>query len=86
MNGPGYWMHETSGVLAPAIKAYLEAKPLTDTEIATIRAYLRQWIIAPVWLPGPGLERLRQGVNGLTTRAAIDRWLKEAIHEGTDPL
>jgi hypothetical protein len=83
--GPGYWMNETSGVLRPAIVAYLEGDELTPAEIAAIRAYLRQWIMAPAWA-GPAVEELRREVDELTSRQAIKAWLDHALNEGIDPL
>ncbi len=95
MNGaqavPGYWMNETSGVLRPAIEAYLapaidpHAPPMTLAQIAAMRAYLRQWINAPAWR-GPMIDVLRTQVDEITTREAIDRWLDRALEEGIDPL
>ena len=91
---PGYWMAETSGVLRPAVEAYLDGGPLTAEHIASLRAYLRQWIMAEVWDGNPhagGEERarlanLRAGIDDLTTRAAIARWLDDATDIGLDPL
>jgi hypothetical protein len=82
---PGYWMYETSGVLRPAVEAYL----LTDDElspahVAALRAYLRQWMAAP-W-GGVGIDELRAGIDGLGSRAAIEAWLDEAMVAGIDPL
>jgi hypothetical protein len=85
MSGPpGYWMYETSGVLRPAIKAYLNRQPMTDAQIGAMRAYLRQWAAGP-WL-SPGIEALRAKVDGLMSRVAIDDWLDAALAEGIDPL
>lgn len=81
---PGYWMNETSGVLRPAVEAYLNHKPMTDAQIAAMRAYLRQWIAGP-WA-GPRIEELRESVDGLTSRRAIVRWLDLAMDEDIDPL
>lgn len=91
---PRYWMHETSGVLRPAVEAYLAGGPLSDGQSATLRAYFRQWIMAPAWDRNPHLGRedaawlaeLRQQVDGLTSRAAIDNWLDAAVAGGLDPL
>jgi hypothetical protein len=33
MSKPGYWMHETSGVLRPAVEAYLRDEPMTEAQI-----------------------------------------------------
>jgi hypothetical protein len=81
---PGYWMYETSGVLRPVVEAYLNCQPMTDAQITTMRAYLRQWVAGP-WL-GPGVEALRAKVDGLMSRAAIEDWLDAALAEGIDPL
>lgn len=48
-NAPGYWMDETSGVLRPAVEAYLHGRDMTPEEIVAMRAYLRQWIMATTW-------------------------------------
>jgi hypothetical protein len=80
---PGYWMNETSGVLRPAIEGYLHGRPLSHSDIAAIRAYLRQWIAADAW---DGAEELRGRVDRLTTREALDEWLDDAVAIGIDPL
>lgn len=82
---PGYWMHETSGVLQPAVTAYLEARPLSDEHIALLRAYLRQWIEAPCW-SGDSIAELRGRIDSLTTREPIVRWIDDAVDLGIDPL
>jgi len=84
-DAPGYWMYETSGALRPAIAAYLQGDELTPAEIAVIRAYLRQWIMADGW-HGPAIDALRAAIDGLTSRQAIRRWLDIALDEGIDPL
>ena len=80
---PGYWMHETSGVLRPAVEAYLTGGPMLPEHIAAMRAYLRQWIMAPTWR---GVGDLRERIDMLIDRAAIDRWLWDAEMAGIDPL
>jgi hypothetical protein len=83
---PGYWMHETSGVLAPAVQAYLEGRDLSRDEVAAMRAYLRQWIAAP-WLDLTGdLTSLRLGIDVITTSAGLRDWLRRALELGIDPL
>ena len=78
-------MNETSGVLRPAVEAYLNHRPMTDAQVAAMRAYLRQWIAAPAWA-GPDVDRLRSGLDNLTTREAIRAWLELALDMGIDPL
>ena len=82
---PGFWMNETSGVLRPAIEAYLCGDLLYEHQVAAIRAYFRQWIAAD-WRGGEALEELRADLDGLTSRAAIDAWLDKAEPLGIDPL
>lgn len=85
MSAPGFWMNETSGVLRPAVIAYLERRAMTGQDIAAMRAYLRQWIWAPTW-SGPQVGALRQQVDTLGSREAIAKWLSAAEAEGIDPL
>jgi hypothetical protein len=79
---PGYWRHETSGVLRPAIEAYLAGDPMSGAQIAAMRAYFRQWIAAD-W--AGDVEPLKE-IDGLTSREALDRWLDLAEEHGIDPL
>lgn len=90
-NVPGYWINEVSGVLRPAIEAYLkavtepDAPEMTGEQIAAVRAYFRQWIEVGNW-HGPMIDVLRTQVNELTTSRDITRWLDRAMDEGIDPL
>lgn len=82
---PGYWMYERSGVLRPAVEAYLFGQALTDEQIAYLRAYFRQWVAAPDF-QGPEVDTMRRTIDGLTTRRAIRDWLDLALYAGIDPL
>lgn len=84
-DAPKYWMYETSGVLAPAVEAYLNGAPMTMNQLGAMRAYLRQWINSPVWR-GPEIDVLRVNINSIGTRDDIDRWLSQALQSGIDPL
>ena len=86
MNEPKYWMDETSGRLRRAVEAYLKAGPMTDDQISYMRAYLRQWIMSPEWGGDEKLDQLRAGVDGLTSREAIDKWIVDALVIVIDPL
>jgi hypothetical protein len=81
LDGPGYWMNETSGVLRPAVEAYLNREPMSEGEIAAMRAYLRQWIAGFF-----GAADLAGRVDKLTSREAIEDWLDDATEIGIDPL
>ena len=85
MRPPGYWLHETSGALRPAVVTYLEGGPLTPQHIAALRAYFRQWIEHPGW-EGPKVEELRRTVGDLNDRQAIRAWLRLAFDAGCDPI
>ena len=85
MSVPGYWMHETSGVLRPAVEAYISGGAMTPEQIAAMRAYLRQWIAAPAWA-GSKVRFLRRAIDSLTSREAIRSWLTIANEAGIDPL
>ena len=78
-------MHETSGVLRPAVETYLRGEAMTGEQIAAMRAYLRQWIMAPVW-KGPEIEELRGDIDTLTSRATLEYWLDRAGDIAIDPL
>jgi hypothetical protein len=78
-------MHETSGVLRPAVAAYLNGEEMTAEQIATMRAYIRQWINALVW-QGAEIDNLRLMVAGITDRDRLKFWLDEALAVGIDPL
>jgi hypothetical protein len=82
---PGYWMHETTGVLRPAVEAYLHHRQMTAAQIAAMRAYLRQWISAPCWR-GDDVAQLRERIDALTTMKTIAAWLDDAADLGIDPL
>jgi hypothetical protein len=81
---PGYWMHESTGVLRPAVKHYLNNEPMTVADIAAMCAYLRQWMSGP-WR-GEELEALRLGLDRINSREAIDDWIELAAELGIDPL
>ena len=81
---PFYWMHETSGVLAPAVRAWLDGGELAVEHVVALRAYLRQWI-AGDWR-GDGVCDLLNRVDGLTDRTLIAAWLADALRLGIDPL
>jgi hypothetical protein len=78
-------MYDTKGILRPAVRAYLKGKPMTAKNIAAIRAYLRVWIFAPEF-EGDGVEALRETVDGLASREAIEDWLATARKDWVSPL
>lgn len=85
MTDPHFWRNETSGLLAPVVEKYLRGENMDSREIGTMRAYLRQWIMSPVW-KGPEISGLRDMIESLNSKAQIDRWLLRAMDAGIDPL
>ena len=84
MTVPGDWMDETSGVLRPAVTAYLAGDEMSIEHIVAMRAYLRQWISGD--FQGWRIAELRREVELLTNREEIERWLGQALDMGIDPL
>lgn len=82
---PGYWMNETSGVLRPAVEAYLKGEMMTGEQIAAMRAYLRQWING-TWMECDTLTMLRESVEHLESQFDIACWIEAATDFGADPL
>lgn len=80
----GYWPNETSGALAPVVRKYIEGGTLDGSEVAIMRAYLRQWM-GGVW-SGPAAKQLRADVDRIFTHAELRAWLDRAVDEGIDPL
>jgi hypothetical protein len=79
------WMYDASGLVRPAVNAYLNGKPMTAKNIAAMRAYLKVWIFSPEFV-GDGVEALRQAVDDLTSRKAIGAWLAMARREWISPV
>jgi hypothetical protein len=91
-DAPAYWLDEPAGGLGVAIRRYLRDETLSVRDVALFRAYLRQWIVSPVWDRMNGEEtaatvaRLRTSVDGLASAAAIRGWIAIATQWGLDPL
>ena len=89
---PLYWQHSSSTELRPAIKRYLRGQRLGVHDIELIQAYLRQWIMSPVWdqMSSPGTDaillNLRARIGRLWTEVAIRHWIETAVAWGLDPL
>lgn len=85
---PGFWMNEATGVLEPAVSAYLNGQPLTETHIAALRAYLIQWVSSPIWMNSDDdfLTPLRAETAMVSDRASIERVVDEMTQRGMDPL
>jgi hypothetical protein len=78
-------MDEQSGVLRPAIEAYLHGERMTAGQIDAMRGYLRQWVMLGDWR-GPLVDVLRTMVTDIWSQTDISRWLDLADDAGLDPL
>jgi hypothetical protein len=92
-DAPKYWMYETSGLLALAVRRYLNHWEMTPGEIMLMHDYLVQWICSPVWDmtehdedTRAELEALRIAAKCIQTRGDIDHWIANALDKGHDPL
>lgn len=85
-DAPKFWMRETSGVLKPVVKAYLDGDPLDVHQIDLMQCYLHQWVRSPVWAPSGALEVLRLRVVTIATREDIDAAIEAAVALAMDPL
>jgi hypothetical protein len=90
-DAPGYWPNETSGVLQPAVLAYLAGKQLSPGQLGTMKAYLRQWCNSPVWDLNPhgGLEELRSlriRVAAISNFEELNQAVQVMTDLGMDPL
>lgn len=85
-DAPKYWMHETSGLLRPVIEDYLNGYGLSQGQIGTMRAYLRQWFASPAWGPSDELYALRARIEAIASRDDIEGIIEDAMDLGIDPL
>lgn len=85
-DAPKYWMYESSGVLRPVVEAYLHGEVLNRHQIGILRAYLAQWVQAPVWGSSRRLDSLRFNVWTIKTQNDIRAALETAVDLGMDPL
>ncbi len=86
---PLRWQDEQSGRLVEVVHAYFERKPLTASQIALIRTYLRYFIHAPCWnLGGPQetVACLKLAIRAITTQTELDDWIQQCLSIGIDPL
>jgi hypothetical protein len=87
-------MYETSGLIRPALGSFLAGGEMSDEHITIMRAYFRQWIMATAWDENPHggvekrtwLQNMRNRIDSLTTREALQDWVSDATNAGMDPL
>lgn len=85
-DAPKYWMHESSGVLEPVVRAYLQGDDLDAGQVKLMQAYLWQWVKSPVWGPSGMLEAVRLQVSCIACSQDIDAAISAMDTLCMDPL
>ena len=85
-DAPKYWVHESSGVLEPVVRAYLQGDDLDAGQVKLMQAYLWQWVKSPVWEASSILEALRLRAAAIESRRDIDDAIEAMVEIGMDPL
>jgi hypothetical protein len=83
---PKHWTHESSGILAPVVMAYIRGGVLTEPQIKIMQAYLHQWVRSEAWAGDSKLEALRLRVVTIQTQEDIHGAVAAAVALGMDPL
>lgn len=83
---PVYWYDDASPVLKQAIAAYLSKKPLSESEILSVKLYLQQFIGVTAWEITDEIINLRTSAEAIATVKDIDNWIDDANLNGIDPL
>jgi hypothetical protein len=93
---PKYWMNETSGYLARAMRGFIAfpALEMPAEDLGLIRDYIIQWIDSPAWEAnansGAGwaeeLAELRAAARRIANVRKLNAWLIRAVDCGLDPL
>lgn len=90
--GPLRWQDDVTGVLPEAVHTFFGVqgcKPLTSERLDLLREYAEYYINAPCWLID-GNEaiwtQLREEIQHITTRDALEAWLMKALYVTIDPF
>jgi len=87
---PLYWRDDITGELPAAVQAYLnnriDGTEISNAQIVLLVDWLTHFIHAPCWEGDEQLARLRSSVTKLKTPNDVDRWLRQALEIGLDPL
>lgn len=87
-----YWRNESSGKLALAVERYFafaigeDSKPLSDSEIALLKGYLKFWLDYPWQGLGDELDFLRAEFAQSRTYEQLRDCIETALDLGIDPF
>jgi len=88
-------MHETSGRLESAVKAYFDPRAkLSQKQLEYLKAYIVHWADAPCYKANPfaeiedmaALHALIDAGRAISSREDIDNWIDQALELGIDPF
>jgi hypothetical protein len=88
--GPLYWRNEQSGVLAAAVKAFIQKRAAAD-QLKLVAQYIEYYIHAPCWNQAATcfadeLAHLRESSKSLLNEHDIFVWIFKALEIGIDPF
>jgi hypothetical protein len=83
---PHFWMTEQSGLLEPAVEAYLNGEALSPAELDLIKQYLRQYIERAMMSGEANRGALLRRAEALRNSRDIERFADELSEYGVEPF
>ncbi len=81
---PHFWMTEQTGRLADAVEVYMNGERLSPEQLATIKAYLRQYIERAVLTGDAHRGRLLQELDKLRTTREVEHFADDLADFGIE--
>jgi hypothetical protein len=83
---PRFWMEEDSGLLAPAVDAYINGEKLDAQQLELLQLYLRQFLERAVLTGAANRNKLLARVARLRSAHDIERFADELAEWGVEPF
>ncbi|HEX5689055.1 MAG TPA: hypothetical protein VFX76_03590 [Roseiflexaceae bacterium] len=83
---PHFWMTEQSGVLEPAVEAYLNGEALSTAALGLIKQYLHQYIERALMAGEANRGALLRRVEALRNSRDVERFAEELSEYGVEPF
>jgi hypothetical protein len=83
---PHFWMTEQSGLLEPAVEAYLNGEPLSAAALDLIKQYLRQYLERALMAGAANRGALLRRTEALRNSREIERFADELSEYGVEPF
>lgn len=81
---PRFWMEEQTGVLAPAVEAYLDGERLNTAQVEVIKVYLKQYVERAMLTGGANKPGLVRKIDKLKSSADLERFADEVAELGAE--